>query len=77
MDMEKAEELTDDTVYFSMNDMTKMQENQPHRPQNKNPKGLNFEGITNDEDVIDYFLENNTDWVICEYFQKGDCKYGD
>lgn len=33
--------------------------------------------LQDDDDIIDYFLSNNTNWVICEYFLKGNCKYGD
>jgi hypothetical protein len=24
--------------------------------------------LQDDDDIIDYFLENNKDWIICEYF---------
>lgn len=34
-------------------------------------------GVKDDEDVIDYFLENNSNWVICEWFMSGNCKFGD
>ena len=30
-----------------------------------------------DDDIIDYFLENNPEWTVCEYYLRGDCKYGD
>ena len=33
--------------------------------------------MDNDDDVIDYFLENNANWVICEYFMQGNCKFGE
>lgn len=26
------------------------------------------EELVDDDDIIDYFLENNTDWTICEWF---------
>jgi len=32
--------------------------------------------LEDDDDIIDYFLENNKDWVICEYYLQGNCKYG-
>ena len=35
------------------------------------------EGMEDDDDIIDYFLENNTDWEICEFYQQGNCRYGD
>ena len=35
------------------------------------------EGLEDDEEIIDYFLENNVDWQVCEYFLQGNCKYGD
>lgn len=35
------------------------------------------EDLEDDDEIIDYFLNSNTDWVICEYFLKGNCKYGD
>lgn len=37
-------------------------------------KAKNFDSSTipdslqQDDDIIDYFLSNNTNWVICEYF---------
>ena len=68
--MEKVDEMADDTVYFSMNEVSKMN-------QNKSKNMTHFTGAENDDDVIDYFLENNSDWVICKYFQLGTCKYGD
>jgi hypothetical protein len=42
-------------------------------------KGFNPvpEDLEDDDEIIDYFLNSNTDWVICEYFLKGNCKYGD
>ena len=33
--------------------------------------------LVDDDDIIDYFLENNSDWTICEYFVQGTCRYGD
>ena len=33
--------------------------------------------MEDDDDIIDYFLENNTDWEICEFYQQGNCRYGD
>lgn len=64
--MERIDELADDVMLFSMNDMYRMQEN---RPKNVNkPKRMNFDGMTNDDDIIDYFLDNNTQFVICDYF---------
>ena len=33
--------------------------------------------LEDDDDIIDYFLENNTDWTPCEYFLQGNCRYGD
>lgn len=33
--------------------------------------------MTNDDEIIDYFLQNNNDWIICEWFTKGNCRYGD
>jgi hypothetical protein len=35
------------------------------------------DGMDNDDDIIDYFLENNTDWQICEWFLEGNCRYGE
>jgi hypothetical protein len=26
------------------------------------------DGMEDDDDIIDYFLENNTDWEICEFY---------
>jgi E3 ubiquitin-protein ligase makorin len=37
----------------------------------------NVKKMTNDEDIIDYFLDNNPDWVICEFYKRGNCKFGD
>lgn len=33
--------------------------------------------MSDDDDIIDYFLQNNSEWVICKYFMEGNCKYGD
>ena len=33
--------------------------------------------LLEDDDIIDYFLDNNKEWVICEYFLKGHCKFGE
>jgi len=33
--------------------------------------------LDDDDDIIDYFLENNREWVICKYFIEGNCRYGD
>lgn len=30
-----------------------------------------------DDEIIDYFLENNQELVICEHFLRGTCRYGD
>lgn len=35
------------------------------------------DNLEDDDDIIDYFLENNTDWTVCEYFLQGNCRYGD
>ena len=35
------------------------------------------DGMDDDDDIIDYFLENNSDWNICEYYLQGNCRYGD
>lgn len=76
--MEDAEDMGDDTVYFSMNDMLKINDNPGSRDINKGqPNKPDFNHLKKDEDIIDYFLDNNPDWVICEYFKRGNCKYGD
>ena len=38
---------------------------------NKKPENESDE----DDEIIDYFLQNNKDWVICEWFLKGTCRY--
>mmetsp|Transcript_4401 Transcript_4401/g.7472 ORF Transcript_4401/g.7472 Transcript_4401/m.7472 type:complete len:180 (+) Transcript_4401:1485-2024(+) len=30
-----------------------------------------------DEEIIDYFMENNKDWQLCRYFVQGGCMFGD
>lgn len=42
-----------------------------------NGKLVNPSDLEDDDEIIDYFLENNKDWVICEYYLHGNCKYGD
>ncbi len=41
------------------------------------PNQLDFNNCSNDDEIIDYFLENNPDWVVCEFYKQGRCKYGD
>ena len=41
------------------------------------PKDILPDHLKDDDDIIDYFLENNTDQVICHYYQQGNCRYGD
>jgi len=38
------------------------------RPGAKKGGKMNFGGMQTDDEIIDYFLENNQSWVICEYF---------
>jgi hypothetical protein len=33
--------------------------------------------LKDDDEIIDYFLTNNKDLVICEFYLKGTCRYGD
>jgi len=33
--------------------------------------------MTNDDDIIDYFLNNQEKFRVCEFFKKGNCKYKD
>lgn len=72
MDMENVDHLADDTVYLSMNQVQNAMVGSSSGAAHQN-----LNQLTNDDDVIDYFLENNPDWVVCEYFRKGVCKYGD
>ena len=35
------------------------------------------DSLQDDDDIIDYFLDNNPKLVICDYYLSGNCKYGD
>ena len=35
------------------------------------------EELVEDDDIIDYFFENNKDWIVCEQFLQGYCKFGE
>ena len=64
------DEEADDTVYFSMD--------QVMNAGSGGTSTKNTHGLTNEDDeAIDYFLENNSQWVICEWFLSGNCKFGD
>lgn len=36
-----------------------------------------FQDAMEDEERIDFFLDNNKQVVICEYFLRGHCHFGD
>ena len=42
-----------------------------------NPTAPVPDSLEDDDDIIDYFLENNQDWVVCEFYLQGHCRYGD
>jgi hypothetical protein len=69
MAMDDFVENQDDTVYLSMHQLANSMSS---GYQQKNPSKLQ-----QDDDVIDYFLENNPEWVICEFYKRGNCKFGD
>ena len=33
--------------------------------------------MNDDDDIIDYFLDHQEEFVICEFFKKGNCRYGE
>jgi hypothetical protein len=35
-----------------------------------------LKNMQDDDDIIDYFLNNQDKFEVCEYFKKGNCKYG-
>ncbi len=36
-----------------------------------------LQAMNDDDDIIDYFLNNQSKFEVCQYYQKGNCKYGD
>lgn len=69
--MEDIDHLADDTVYLSMNQVTNA-----GGPGSK-PNQSDINNCNNDDEIIDYFLDNNPDWVVCEFYKQGNCRYGD
>lgn len=61
--MEAIDHLADDTVYLSMNQVM-------------NPFG-GAKTTSKDDEIIDYFLENNNMLEVCEFYKRGSCRYGD
>lgn len=74
----------DDTMYLSMDQVIGSGPQSGYNPlQRQAQKGKGAQpkpvptNMDDDDDVIDYFLENNASWVICEWFLAGNCKFGD
>lgn len=75
----------EETASVSLNDlidsnMVKKQIRLPgfeYKPNVKPGRFGNQEVLENDDDIIDYFMDNNKDWQICRFYLTGTCMYGD
>jgi hypothetical protein len=36
-----------------------------------------LQDMEDDDDIIDYFLNNQDQFTVCPFFLKGNCRYGD